>query len=79
MRIKQRVKITRLQTEDGLVEIGGPIGAELWIECNTFAVRTFARKLDPTKTFQELMVKTETEEYIPAEILEYTNDFTVSP
>lgn len=77
--IKQRALVAKLKTNDEFFQIAGPIGTEVWLEANTFAVREFTRKETPSLNFQVLVVKVVGGFLIPAELLDYTSDFEVGP
>jgi hypothetical protein len=83
--IQQKVKVARLRTEDGrwnFEQAQAARGVELWINCNTFHMRQ-AKSKETGEVFSTLMVGIVPNNdapgvmYLPAEILDYTNDFQV--
>lgn len=80
MSIQQKVKLLKLKTENGLWNYEDiqtiHIGLEFWVNCNSFQMRQARSRLNG-QTFQTLMVQTEAETWLPAELLEYTNEFQV--
>lgn len=74
--IKQRVVIAKLKTDDGLFEVAGPIGTELWINANSFEVKDYIKQGTGMK-FKLLVVRVEDGALLPAEVFEYKSDFKI--
>jgi hypothetical protein len=77
--IQQLVRLAKLRTDDGHWNFENAqikTGLTFWVDCNSFEMKSTLVK-NTGERFTTLMVKTEENTFLPAEILEYTSEFRI--